>query len=387
MSASQPHVVIAGGGAAGLEGVLALRAAVGAAVDITLVEPSPAFTYRPVSTLSPFNATQPDRFATATLAQDAGARWLQAAVEEVQPDARRLILTGRRVLEYDELLVAVGANRVEAVPGALTWRDGRDAAALRAVIEELRSGRGLRIAFTVPSGCAWSLPAYELALLTAHELRERQGVEIGVVTSESRPVEAFGPTPAARVAGLLADAGIQLWTEMHVTDFDGSVAHMSLDVGGSFRCDALVALPHSTGPFLPGLQHDAGGFIPVDHGACARDEGVHVAGDACDWPIKQAGLAAWQADVAAASICTRLGLPAPAPPGPAVLRALLLTGSGRLFLRRPLSAPDGEATTDALWNPPAKIVSGRLASFLALHADFYGESRGGQPDGVSLAGT
>ena len=47
-------VVVAGGGVAGLEGLLALRALAGDRVDLTLVAPDPEFTYRPLAVAEPF---------------------------------------------------------------------------------------------------------------------------------------------------------------------------------------------------------------------------------------------------------------------------------------------------------------------------------------------
>ena len=50
-----PHrVVVAGGGVAGLEALLALHALAGDKVDLTLVSPTPDFVYRPLAVAEPF---------------------------------------------------------------------------------------------------------------------------------------------------------------------------------------------------------------------------------------------------------------------------------------------------------------------------------------------
>lgn len=385
MSRVQPRVVIAGAGPAGLETVLALRAAAGAAVDIDVVEPSPVFVYRPGSVTAPFEDARVTRFETQRLVEDAGGRWWPAAVELVEPDARRVVLTGRGVLEYDELVVAVGATTRVAVPGALTYRDGRDAAALRALVDDLGEGRKRRAAFVVPPGSTWALPAYELALLTAAATCDAPAVEIGVVTAESAPLEVFGPGPSAAVRSILAERRVGVWTGMPVTSYARGAARLSLDVTRTFDCDAVVALPRLTGPALPGLRHDAEGFLVTGEDGTASGCDVLVAGDAGDAPCKQGGLAAWHADRAVAVLCRRLGLRSPADPGPPVLRAVLLTGTGRLFLRRDLGEPDGEVGEEPLWQPPAKIASGRLAAFLALHPEMYGDGHVTSPDGAATA--
>ena len=52
------------------------------------------------------------------------------------------------------------------------------------------------VAFVIPWGAVWSLPAYELALLTAIHVRARdvQGVELTLVTPEVEPLQLFGPS-------------------------------------------------------------------------------------------------------------------------------------------------------------------------------------------------
>jgi sulfide:quinone oxidoreductase len=47
-------IVIAGGGVAGLEALLGLRAVAGDRVHVTLVAPDPDFTYRPLAVAEPF---------------------------------------------------------------------------------------------------------------------------------------------------------------------------------------------------------------------------------------------------------------------------------------------------------------------------------------------
>ena len=96
----------------------------------------------------------------------------------------------------------------------------------------------------------------------------------------------------------------------------------------------MIALPGLAGPFIPGLPHDARGFIPTD--ADARVAGcadVYAAGDATTFPLRQGGLAAQQADAAAEAIAARLGAIARAEPFRPVLRGVLLTGGAPLYLR------------------------------------------------------
>ena len=78
--------------------------------------------------------------------------------------------------------------------------------------------------------------------------------------------------------------------------------------GASLDADLVVALPQPAGPAIPGLPSDAHGFLPVDrYGHVLGAPGVWAAGDATARPLKQGGLAAQQAEVAARSLAAKLG--------------------------------------------------------------------------------
>lgn len=61
-------VVIAGGGIAGLEGLLALRALAGDRCRLTLVAPGPDFVYRPLAVAEPFGLGERRRYPLAAVA-------------------------------------------------------------------------------------------------------------------------------------------------------------------------------------------------------------------------------------------------------------------------------------------------------------------------------
>jgi sulfide:quinone oxidoreductase len=54
------------------------------------------------------------------------------------------------------------------------------------------AGSGGHVVFAAPSASTWTLPAYELALLTAHWARRRAPrLRISLVTAEPAPLAAF----------------------------------------------------------------------------------------------------------------------------------------------------------------------------------------------------
>jgi sulfide:quinone oxidoreductase len=152
MAASSPlRVVVAGGGFAAGEALLALRELAGDLVDLTLVTPDRRLMFRPQATSAVFGTGRVATFDLADLAADAGATVQQDALRSVAPAAGRINLTSGGALGYDALILAVGARARIGVPGALTFRDQRDVALAANVVDDLRSGAIRRVAFTAPA--------------------------------------------------------------------------------------------------------------------------------------------------------------------------------------------------------------------------------------------
>ncbi len=145
------RVLIAGGGVAALEGLMALRELAGDRVDSVLLAPDPEFRYRPLSVTEPFGLATPRHLDLAEVALDHDATFVHDGLAKVDPPAQRVITGSGRELQYDALLIAIGAQGREGVPGALTFRDAADGGAFREVLEELKSGTVHRLAFAVPS--------------------------------------------------------------------------------------------------------------------------------------------------------------------------------------------------------------------------------------------
>jgi len=360
------HVVILGGGVAGLEAALALRDLASDAVSIEVVSHESEFVYRPLSVAAPFHVGEARRFPVAHLLDDAGASLTQAAASAVAPD-RQIVLTSTGEIAYDQLLVALGAKPVAAIGGAdVTFRGPQDEVALGDLLREAREGRVNHIVFTMPAGISWPLPLYELALLTAVHLADAGalGVKIDVVTPEPQPLQLFGPEASEAIIDLLDLHGMDLHTEtVPLGAADGVLRFAG---GRELEADRVVALPRLEGPRLTGLPQDAAGFIPVDeHQAVRGWYDVYAAGDATDFPVKQGGLASQQADAAAEAIAKAVGVEIGPEPFRPVLRGLLLTGLTPRFLRAELGKRQAEVDTEALWWPPSKIVGRYLAPFLA----------------------
>jgi sulfide:quinone oxidoreductase len=365
-------VVIAGGGFAGLEAMIALRALAEERVDLELLAPEHDFRYRPLAVATPFGLSQVHRFPLGPLAKSCGARHRVAALASVDADACRVRMTPDESLPYDALVVACGARTQEAVPGTLTFRGPRDVERFRDLLADMEAGTLEHLVFAVPAGVSWPLPLYELALLTARQARKTAGgARITVVTPERAPLAVFGVDASNVVRELLDEQGIRLVTERHPARFaDGN---LELLAGERMAVDAVVSLPLLRGPYVPGLPHDADGFLRVDDRGRVRGvPGVYAAGDVTAFPVKQGGLATQQADVVAAVVAAEAGAPVEAKPLDPVLRGLFLTGDRPAFLRSALGGHHGDPGAvdwEPLWWPPAKVAGRYLAPFLTEHVE------------------
>jgi sulfide:quinone oxidoreductase len=363
---SPVHVLVAGGGVAGLEALLALRHLAGERVRTTLLAPEREFVYRPMAIGTPFSRGHATRHALAEIAGLLGAELVQGALAEVDDAAHVAVTTDGRRLPYDALVVATGARSEPVLHRALTWTPERDAEVYGGLLRDLEEGYSHAVAFVIPLGVAWPLPAYELALMTAWEVRDmgRDDVSIAIYTPEGAPLEVFGPAAARALREDLEEAGIEVRVNAHVIESGG---HLVAEPGSrSLQGTRVVTLPRAAGPALPGLPTDAQGFIRCDrHGKVFGTARVWAAGDAIAFPVKQGGLAAQQADAAAESIAALAGADVRPRPFRPLLRGVLLTGRGRAWLRSPTEGGEGEAQRRALFWPPTKIAGRYISPFLA----------------------
>jgi sulfide:quinone oxidoreductase len=373
---SPPHIIIAGGGVAAIEAMLALRALAGRRPAITLLSAETELAPPATAVAAPFGFGPPAPLPIGPLAERHGVRVRPGMLAAVDVPLRAAIVDDDRRLDYDHLLVAVGARRGAAIGGAVTFRGPADAPSVEAVLDDLAADRASSLAVAVSSSDVWSLPAYELAIMAAVELRSRGVAEprITLVTPEPIALAVFGSTAADAVAELLHRRGIELRTATTPRSVQPGVLRTS---DGDVQADRVIALPESVGPFLPGLPHDERGFIPTDeHARVEGCPGVDAAGDATSFGLHQGGLAAQQADAAAETIAARLGAIATPRPFHPVLRGVLLTGGAPLYLRadlssgddavtRPLVAARGSAGPRSLWWPPAKVAGRYLAPLLS----------------------
>jgi sulfide:quinone oxidoreductase len=367
---TQPfHVLIAGGGVAALEAMMALRALAADRVRITLLAPGEDFHYRPMAVSEPFALGHAARLALADIAGDFDASVVSGSLDRVEPGDCRVVTEDGQRIGYDALVVACGTHTRPALQGALTI-DAHDLGdTLRGLVQDVEEGYTREIAFVGAPQPAWPLPLYELALMMARRAYDMNAtVELSVVSPERAPLAQFGSAISDDLARLLRDAGIAFHGSRQATLDHGE---LTLRPGGlRLRPGRVVALPLLEGPRIAGLPADADGFIRVDEFGQVRDlPGVYAAGDATNCPVKHGGIAAQQADVVAESIAARLGVAVDLQPLRPVLRAMLLTGGAPRFYEAHLVGAGvlhSSVSDDCTWQTPGKIVARHLGPYLAL---------------------
>jgi sulfide:quinone oxidoreductase len=369
------RVLIAGGGVAALEGLLALRERAADRVEVTLLAPGEDFVVRQLSVTEPFGLGKSRAFSLSEIALEQGARFHRGALKAIDPEARTAAVDAGDGIEYDALLVATGVRPIEVLPGALTFRGPADTPRLREALAELDGAEAPRVAFALPREASWPLPLYELALLTRARVRESNpSAEVHLVTPEAWPLELFGLRASGIVRRLLSEAGVQVHLKAAPLRFaDGS---LELASKKPLDFDAVVALPGAEAPEIPGLpQRGPRRFVPVDRYGQADGAGpVFAAGDVTWFPVKQGGLAAQQADSAASAIAALAGADVQPQEFRPVLRGAMLSGSGPRYLRADIDqgSRDGASTIarSVLWWPPTKLAGRLLGPYLAAKAGF-----------------
>jgi len=370
------RVVIAGGGVAGLEAMLALRALAPDLVEVELVAPEDHFWYRPLAVGEPFGQGRIQRFELSLLAREADAIFTAGGLEGVDAERRVVRLVHGGEISFDSLLVACGARMVPQLSEALTFRGPADSEPFRRLLDELEAGEVDSVAFVLPARTGWPLPLYELALLTGTHVRDRElPVRITFVTHESEPLALFG--------GVASDAVTELFREREIAVLAGvhplSLVHGVLTIapGEPVEAARFVTLPRLEGVRVAGLPQDSEGRLETDlHARVIGVPGVYAAGDITTFPVNQGSVAAQQADAAAETIAAEAGAPLDARPFAPVLSGILLTGREPLYLSAPLEGGHGSTATvarEALWSPATKITARHLGPFLTNLVRAYPE--------------
>ena len=362
------RVVIAGGGVAALETAFALNDLAPDRTDVTVLAPNADFVYRPMTVREPFAYGAARRYPLEPIVRDAGARLLTGELGWVDPDRQTIHTKDDEPIEYDALMLALGAKPVPHYTHALTIDDRRMDETLHGLIQDVEGGYLKSLAFVSPGRMAWPLPLYELALMTAARAYDAQiELAVTIVTPEDAPLAIFGSAASGAVSELLEKAGIEVIASAYAEiPAEGELVINPSD--RRLKVDRVIALPELYGPSIRGIPLGDHGFIRVNPHGHVPDVGpIYAAGDAIDFPIKHGGLGSQEADTAAQSIALQAGAAVTPEPFHPVVHGILLTGGKPLYLTAQITGGQGfssEVSDTPTWSPPSKIAARYLAPYL-----------------------
>jgi sulfide:quinone oxidoreductase len=337
--------VIVGGGVAAVETVLALEELAADRVSMTVLAPNEDFVYRPMTVREPFAYAPAARYALASIVADGGAELVADKLAFVQPEERLVQTEDGRELDYDALVLALGAKLHPRYEHAVTIDDTRMDEALHGLVEDIEQGYLTSIAFVAPGRMAWPLPLYELALMAAGRAYDMNvPLRVTIVTPEEQPLGMFGEAVSDGLAALLRAKHIRTissgYAEVH--------EHGEITVNPGGRClrvQRVVALPELYGPAVRGLPISEHGFIRVNRFCRVPHAGpVYAAGDAVDFPVKQGGLGSQQADGVAESIAKLAGAEIESHPFVPVIHGVLLTDERPRYFAAKITGGHGFAS-------------------------------------------
>lgn len=382
-NAAKPRIVVLGGGFAGLETAYSLRAALPDHADITLISDRSAFLFRPHTIYIPFGMDE-DKLLVDIVkpALRKGIRFIEARAQDLDPVKQTLHWErdgkARREL-YDYLVVATGAKpRLDEVPGLIEHGHVLGSAAdmirlrvsLKQVLERARRGKTQQVLLALPPNAAYSAPLYEMTLMLDHFLREkdvRGRVMLTFVTCEASYVEAFGPLLHDLLLGRFEELRIAHETSVMLSKVAPGAAHFSNR--GALPFDLLITSPPAGAavPF-PALPVGERGYLSAKL-ATRRVTGldaVFAAGDASDFPVKQAFLALLQADAIAEGIAADIQGRLPRFVFEPVSQFVMEEFDTGLFAQTPFSlddglrveadSPDYKAGTSPLWRIGKRLL-------------------------------
>ena len=362
------RVVIVGGGVAALETALALQQLAPEHTAMTVIAPNEEFIVRAMTVREPFGYASARRYPLTRIVRDAGAELLADELAWVEPGSHTVHTKAAVALEYDALVLALGARAVPRYAHAITIDDRHLDSALHGLIQDIDGGYVKSIAFVAPGRMAWPLPLYELALMSAGRAYD-MNVELAttLITPEDSPLAIFGATASGAVAQRLERVHVRTITSAYAEiPRPGEVVINPAD--RHVNAERIVALPELYGRAVRGIPLSEHGFIHVDpHGRVPGVDDVYAAGDAVDFPIKHGGIGSQQADAVAQSIAALAGAPVTPEPFNPVIHGMLLTDDKPLYLTAKITGGQGFSsrisdTPD--WDPPSKCASMYLAPYL-----------------------
>ena len=317
------HLVILGAGTAGT--VMASRLARSLRRDIaagttriTIVDQDPVHVYQPGLLFIPFGVYSTDQAVRDRAAQlPKTVRYVQSAIERLDPATDTVTLASGEVLSYDLCIVATGTRIAPEELDGLTgagWGERMfefytlaGAERLAKALREFKGGRIVLNVVEMPIKCP--VAPLEFVFLADWFFTQR-GLRDKVTLTYATPLDgAFTKPAAAKALGyLLERKGIALETEFNAGRVDGPAGELVSWDERTLPFDLLVSIPtHKGADFIgrtPGLGNAMNFVLTEPRTLQAKvKSNVFAIGDATDVPASKAGsVAHFQAEVLSENI-------------------------------------------------------------------------------------
>ncbi|WP_349604440.1 NAD(P)/FAD-dependent oxidoreductase [Cupriavidus sp. DF5525] len=330
-AAAPAKVVVVGGGYGGATAARYLREWSGQAIEVTLVEPNPAFISCPLSNLVIGGSRQ---LADLTLPYDAlvrrhGVKLVRDTAVAIDPAKRTVRLAGGTTLPYDRLLLSPGVDMMsDALPGLKqpggdqvlhAWKAGPQTVALRRQLEAMPDGG--TYAITIPLAPYRCPPGpYERACQVAHYFRQHKPRSKVLILDANPDITSkaglFRQVWASQYKGM-----VEYRPQYNTVDVDPATRTLKFEVQDDERADVLNVLPPQRAGAIAvsaGLATANGKWCEVDFVSfeSRAAPNIHVIGDAIQIaPLmpKSGHMANQHGKVAAAAMVALLSGRAPDP--------------------------------------------------------------------------
>ena len=275
-----------------------LSEALGADVDVTLIDKNDAFVFGYSKLDVMFGRTTLDavRLEYRDIAKH-GVRFLQQTITAIDPDLRRVTTDGG-VHEADFLVVALGADYdLDATPGIA--EGGNEfysiggAEQLGELLPTFSQGRAIVGVCGAPFKCP---PAPSEAALLLHDYLSARGVRddcaISFVIPFGSPIPPSPDTSRALVAAF-AERDIEFVPDRRVSSLDPARRVAVLDDDSEMPYDIFLGVPKHRAPAVVVASGMTGedGYVPVDPKTLeTRFPGVYAVGDVATIGVPKAGV-------------------------------------------------------------------------------------------------
>lgn len=331
-ASARPKVVIVGAGYGGATAARYLRMWSDGGIDVTLVEPNPAFISCPLSNLVLGGSRQLGdlTFGYDALTRRHGVQLVRDRAQAIDPGRRIVRLAGGRELAYDRLVLSPGVDFLyDSLPGLRqagaresvlhAWKAGEQTVALRRRLEAMEDG-GSFVMSIPPAPYRCPPGPYERACQVAHYFRRAKPKSKVIVLDGNEDVVSKGALFKRIWAERYKDM-IDYRPSFGAADVSAKTNTVISEIGDEVQGAVLNVIPPQSAAAIAvqaGLANSNKRWCEVDFLTfeSTREKNIHVLGDAIQTaPLmpKSAHMANQHAKICAAAIIDMFAGRAPEP--------------------------------------------------------------------------